>query len=82
MGDGPAAAEALQTAIASYREQEEPGRLAEALCALAEVRSAKGNIAEARELLREAITLRKKIMPASHRALAAVQEQLHELTPR
>jgi tetratricopeptide (TPR) repeat protein len=80
--DHSAAAADLQSAIASLREQEEPGRLAEALCALADVRVATGNIAEARELLREAITLRKKIMPASHRALAAVQEQLSALTSR
>jgi tetratricopeptide (TPR) repeat protein len=82
MGDESAAAADLQSAIASYREQEEPGRLAEALCALADVRSATGNIAEARELLREAIELRKKIMPASHQALAAVQRQLNALIPR
>jgi tetratricopeptide (TPR) repeat protein len=82
MGNQPAATEDLQSAIASLREQEEPGRLAEALCALADVRSSTGNTAEARELLREAITLRKKVMPASHPALAASQRQLNTLTSR
>jgi serine/threonine-protein kinase len=82
MGNQSAAAEDLQSAIASLREQEEPGRLAEALCALADVRSATGKNEEARELLREAITLRKKIMPASHPALAAAQRQLSALTQR
>lgn len=82
MNDPAAAAEDLQSAIASLRQQEEPGRLAEALCALADVRSATGNTAEARELLREAISLRKKIMPASHQALAAVQHQLNALSSR
>jgi len=81
MDDRVAADEDLQTAIASLRQQEEPGRLAEALCALAELRSATGNIGEARQLLTEAATLRKKIMPASHQALAAVQRQLHALPP-
>jgi eukaryotic-like serine/threonine-protein kinase len=82
LGNHAAAAEDLQRAIASLREQEEPGRLAEALCALADVRSATGKIEGARELLSEAVTLRKKIMPASHRALAAAQGQLSALTPR
>jgi tetratricopeptide (TPR) repeat protein len=82
IGNPSAAAEDLQSAIASLREQEEPGRLAEALCALADVRSAAGKNAEARELLHEAITLRKKIMPASHQALATAERQLSALTPR
>ena len=82
MGNQSAAAEDLQSAIASLREQEEPGRLAEALYALADVRSSTGNTAQARELLREAITLRKKIMPASHPALAASQRQLNALMSR
>lgn len=82
MGSPAAAANDLQRAIATLREQEEPGRLAEALCALADVQSATGKIAEARELLREATTLRKKIMPAAHPALAAVQRQLSALATR
>jgi tetratricopeptide (TPR) repeat protein len=82
MGNHTAAAEDLQNAIASLRGQEEPGRLADALAAFAEVRSSTGNTAHARELLREAIALRKKIMPASHPALAASQRQLHALTSR
>jgi eukaryotic-like serine/threonine-protein kinase len=82
LGNQAAADDDLRRAIASLREQEEPGRLAEALCALADVRRATGKIDGARELLREAITLRKKIMPASHQALAAVQGQLSALGPR
>ncbi|MET0534641.1 MAG: serine/threonine-protein kinase [Steroidobacter sp.] len=78
-GDRATANSDLQSAITTLREQEEPGRLAEALCALAELRSLTGNIAEARQLLGEAATLRRKIMPASHRALAAVQRQLNAL---
>lgn len=80
MGNHTAAADDLQTAIKSLREQEEPGRLAEALCALGDVRSATGRNDEARQLLEEALELRKKIMPASHRALASVQQQLNALT--
>jgi serine/threonine-protein kinase len=82
LGNPPAAAEDLQSAIASLRGQEEPGRLAEALSALADVRSSTGNAAEARKLLREAVILRKKIMPASHPALSASQRQLNALTSR
>jgi serine/threonine-protein kinase len=82
MGHQSAAAEDLQGAIASLREQEEPGRLAEALCALAEVDGSTGKVQEARESLREAITLRKKIMPASHPAIAAAEQQLTALNSR
>jgi serine/threonine-protein kinase len=82
LGNRSAADTDLQGAIASLRKQEEPGRLAEALCALADVRSATGNIEDARQLLGEAATLRRQIMPAAHRALAAVQRQLNALTPR
>lgn len=82
LGNPLDAADDLQGAIASLRGQEEPGRLAEALSALADVRSSTGNTAQARELLREAITLRRKIMPASHPALAVSRRQLNALTSR
>ncbi len=72
----------LMSAVESLREQEEPARLAEALCALAELRGVTGGGNEARRLLDEAETLRRKIMPLSHRALAAVQRQLSDLTAR
>jgi eukaryotic-like serine/threonine-protein kinase len=81
-GNQAAAVDDLEGAIVSLREQEEPGRLAEALCSLADVRSATGKNAEARVLLEEAQALRKKIMPAFHPALASVERQLNALASR
>ncbi|MFC4314679.1 tetratricopeptide repeat protein [Steroidobacter flavus] len=69
----------LEAAVASLRKQDEPARLAEALCNLAELRTDAGDMAGARTLLDEAATLRRKIMPAAHPALAAVQRQLSAL---
>jgi hypothetical protein len=76
----PAAASDLQSVIASLREQDEPARLAEALCTLAELRARSADFDGAQGLLDEAAALRKKIMPAAHPALAAVQRQLTALT--
>jgi tetratricopeptide (TPR) repeat protein len=70
----------LEGAIADLRQQDEPGRLADALCTLAELRSKSGDVSGARAMLEEATTLRKKIMPAAHPALAKVQRQLSALT--
>jgi hypothetical protein len=64
------------------REQEEPARLAEALCVLADLRGVTGDPAEARQLLDEALTLRRRIMPASHQALAAAERQMTDLAAR
>lgn len=72
----------LTRAVAALRAQEEPSRLSEALCELAELHASAGNIETARRLLDEAVTLRRKVMPRSHPALAAVQRQLSELTAR
>lgn len=69
----------LEDAIASLRKQEEPVRLAEALCNLAELRADAGDMAGARTLFAEAEALRRKVMPAAHPALAAVQRQLGAL---
>lgn len=79
-GKMPAAANDLDGVIASLRKQDEPGRLAEALCTLAELRVKSADFEGARGLLDEAATLRRKIMPAAHPALAAVQRQLSALT--
>jgi len=78
-GNQVAAADDLEKAIVTLRAHEDPGRLAEALCSLADVRSATGRTAEAHTLLEEALAIRKKIMPASHPALASVQRQLNTL---
>jgi tetratricopeptide (TPR) repeat protein len=69
----------LEDAIASLRKQDEPVRLAEALCTLAEIRSDAGDVKGARALLDEATDLRRKIMLPGHPALAAVQRQLSAL---
>jgi tetratricopeptide (TPR) repeat protein len=69
----------LEDAVASLRKQDEPARLAEALCTLAEVHSDASDAEGARILLDEAATLRRKIMPPEHPALAAVQRQLSAL---
>nr|WP_298721589.1 tetratricopeptide repeat-containing serine/threonine-protein kinase [uncultured Steroidobacter sp.] len=69
----------LEDAVASLRKQDEPVRLAEALCVLAELRSDAGDADIARALLDEAASLRRKIMPPAHPALAAVQRQLGAL---
>lgn len=78
-GKTAAAQKDLEEAIASLRKQDEPARLAEALCNLAELRSDAGDMAGARILLEEAEALRRRIMPPSHPALAAVQRQLSAL---
>jgi hypothetical protein len=46
---------------------------------LADLRSVTGDLAEARLLLDEALTLRRRIMPASHQALAAAERQMTDL---
>jgi serine/threonine-protein kinase len=69
----------LEDAVASLRKQDEPVRLAEALCTLAEIRSDAGDAHGARVLLVEAAEIRSKIMPPGHPALAAVQRQLSAL---
>jgi tetratricopeptide (TPR) repeat protein len=69
----------LEGAIASLRQQDEAARLAEALCTLAELRARSRDFAGARGLLDEAAALRRKIMPAAHPALAALQRQLTAL---
>jgi ATP/maltotriose-dependent transcriptional regulator MalT len=79
MGNTTEANKNLEDAIASLRKQDEPVRLAEALCNLAELRADAGDMAGARTLLDEAEALRRKVMPAAHPALAAVQRQLSAL---
>lgn len=79
LGQYDAAAEKLRDAIAALRGQEEPGRLADALCALAELHTATGQIDSARSLLDEALTVRRRIMPQSHPAVVAVQQRLKAL---
>jgi len=69
----------IEDAITILRQQDEPVRLAEALCTLAEIRSTVGDAEGARVLLDEATRLRRKIMPPAHPALAAVQRQLSAL---
>lgn len=78
-GNIAAAASDLEGVIASLRKQDETARLAEALCALAEVRAEAGDVADARGLLDEAATLRRKIMPESHPALASLRRQMSAL---
>lgn len=78
-GQAAAASNDLEGAVASLRKQDEPVRLAEALCTLAESRVDSGDVAGARSLLDEAATLRRKVMPAAHPAIAAVQHQLSAL---
>ncbi|MBL8267368.1 serine/threonine-protein kinase, partial [Steroidobacter sp.] len=75
-GQKSAAAADLEGAVANLRKQDEPARLAEALCTLAELRVASDDLAGARSLLDEATTLRQKIMPATHPAMAAIHRQL------
>jgi ATP/maltotriose-dependent transcriptional regulator MalT len=79
MGKTAEAKQDLENAVASLRKQDEPARLAEALCTLAEMRADDGDMAGARTFLDEAATLRRKIMPPTHPALAAVQRQLSAL---
>lgn len=81
-GQHSVAESALRSAVASLREQEEPARLAEALCVLADLRGVTGDLTEARQLLEEALTLRRRIMPASHQALAAAERQMTDLATR
>lgn len=69
----------LEEAIASLRKQDEPVRLAETLCTLAQMHSDAGDAEGARVLLDEAAILRQKVMPTVHPALAAVQRQLRTL---
>jgi tetratricopeptide (TPR) repeat protein len=78
-GDLVAAQSDLDAVIADLRKRDEPERLSDALCALAELRSQVGDVSGAKALLDEAATLRRRIMPASHPALAAVRRQLSAL---
>ncbi|HEY0939562.1 MAG TPA: serine/threonine-protein kinase [Steroidobacter sp.] len=79
-GQSTAASKDIEDAVASLRKQDEPVKLAEALCTLAELRADSGDVAGAATLLEEATELQRKVMPATHPSIAAVRQQLSALT--
>ncbi len=73
--DPAAAATAARAALARIDEQD-PGRMATIQCVLAEALASTGGLAEARDLLTQALATRRRIMPQDHWLIADTERRL------
>ena len=73
------AEEELQSVVQSLRTQQEPIHLADALASLSDAFAADAHMAQARAAATEALSIRKRLLPASHPALAASRAQMTKL---
>jgi tetratricopeptide (TPR) repeat protein len=69
----------LQNVVASLRKQADPTKLADALMSLADALERDAKPAEARAAATEALTIRARVLPAAHPALAAVRARVAAL---
>jgi tetratricopeptide (TPR) repeat protein len=72
----------LTAAVASLRQQDDPAKLAEAMASLGDALIATAKPADARAVLTESLELRRKVLPAGHRAILDGETRLAKMQPQ
>jgi tetratricopeptide (TPR) repeat protein len=72
----------LTAAVSSFRQQDDPAKLAEAMASLGDALIATAKPAEARAVLTESLALRRKVLPAGHRAILDGETRLAKIQPQ
>jgi tetratricopeptide (TPR) repeat protein len=72
----------LQSAVHGLRTQQDPARLADALASLGETLAADAKFEAARDAVAEALSIRQRVLPGSHPAIAATQSQMARFQTR